>query len=117
MAIHAISGKPGGGKSMYSVKLILDELLYGTRVVITNVPLHIPRLNEWLQTEYPSKTIDLFFRVRMLDEQMTSHFWTYRPKGRDEWLRIPELTKEDWQSGKKPSYSMVEDNGVMYVID
>src|SRR6185312_8897230 len=117
MAVHAISGKPGGGKSMYSVRLILDELLYGSRVVITNVPLNLPRLNEYLQQEYPHKSIDLFERIRMLDEDMTAHFWTYRPKGRDEWLRIRELSKQEWQEGRKPSYAEVTDKGVMYVID
>lgn len=102
---------------MYSVKLILDELLYGSRVIITNVPLNLPRLNEYLQQQYPNKSIDLFERIRMLDEDMTGRFWTYRPKGRDEWLRIKELTKQEWTEGKKPSYAEVTDKGVMYVID
>src|SRR5882672_5024137 len=118
MAIHAISGKPGGGKSMYSVRLILDELLYGSRVIITNVPLSIPALNEYFQRQYPEKNIDLHFRIRFLDEDTTGKFWTLRPKAEGYgWVKIPELTKQDWQEGKKPSYGMVEDRGVMYVID
>jgi hypothetical protein len=118
MAIHAISGKPGGGKSMYSVKLILDELVWGSRVIITNVPLDLARLNEYLQKEHPNKSVDLHARVRLMDEDMTQEFWTYRPaKDGYGWVRIPRLDKKQWEEGKKPSYAMVEDMGVMYVID
>jgi hypothetical protein len=118
MAIHALSGKPGGGKSMYSVKMIIDELAFGSRVIITNVPLLLPSLNVYLQKTYPNKTIDLHYRIRMLDEDMTQEFWTYRPvKEGYGWIRIPRLTKQDWSDGKKPSFKHVEDEGVMYVID
>jgi len=117
MSIHAISGKPGGGKSMYAVRMMLDELVHGSRPIITNVALNLGRLNEYLQKEYPLKNIDIFARVRLMDDDMTGKFWTYRPKGRDEWVRIPTLSKEEWSSGKKPQYAGIEDAGVMYVID
>jgi hypothetical protein len=118
MAIHAISGKPGGGKTMYAVKLILHELLYGSRVIITNLPLHLGEWNVKLQAEAPNKVIDLHYRLRIIDEAMTSYFWTYRPEREGYgWVRIPVLSEGQWRAKEKPSYVAVEDMGVMYVID
>jgi len=114
MSIHAISGKPGGGKSMYSVKLILEELLYGTRVIITNVGLNLPRMNEYLQKEYPSKSIDLHQRVRLIDDEEMGVFFTIRPPGSHGPKLLP---KEEWTKGNLPNYSGITDKGVMYVLD
>jgi len=118
MSSHAISGKPGGGKTLYAVKLIVEELVLGSRTVVTNLPLHVDRINEYLQKEYPHKTVDLFRRLRLIDEDQARCFWTYRPM-RDGfgWVRIEQLTKAQWESGKQPDYSKVEDGGVLYVID
>lgn len=114
MSIHFISGKPGGGKSLYGVKMIVDELVYGHRCVVTNLPLRLPELNEYLQKQYPNKTIDLLNRVILFDEEQMKGFFCIRPPG----SRGPELlNKQDWQAGKKPDYTGVNDTGVFYVID
>lgn len=113
MSIHFISGKPGGGKTLYSVKLIVEELLYGTRPIFTNVPLDVGRLNEYLQQQYPKKAIDVVGRVRLLNEDETASFWTYRAGG----VRVRQLTKAEWAAGGRPDYTHVSDGGVMYVID
>lgn len=114
MSIHFISGKPGGGKSLYAVKLVVEELVYGSRTIITNLPLKLPELNIYLQAQHPTKTIDLLNRVILLDDDKeTGRFWTVRPGG----VRIKCLTAEDWKEGLKPSYAAVNDNGVLYVID
>jgi len=114
MSTHAISGKPGGGKTMYSVKLILDELLYGIRTIITNVGLNLESLNEFLQREYPQKSIDLFKRIILIDEDQMGQFFTIRPPGS---TGPSLLTKEQWSAGKIPDYSGITDSGVMYVLD
>lgn len=114
MSIHAISGKPGGGKTMYSVKLILHELLYGNRVIITNVGLLPGEINAYLQREYPSKSINLFERLILIDEEQMGVFFTIRPPGS---RGAVMLTKEQWQQGKMPDYTGVTDRGVMYVLD
>lgn len=113
MAIHFISGKPGGGKTLYSVKLIIEELAFGTRCVITNVALNLGAMNEYLQKTYPSKTIDLFARVKLLEDEQAWQFFRYRPNG----LILPEHTKDMWEKGQTPDYSGVTDSGVLYVID
>ena len=123
MAIHAISGKPGGGKTLYAVKLVLDELIYGSRVVITNVAFRLPELNVYLQRMHPNRSVDLFGRLRILSDEDTSGFWTFRPAV-DEvgkllagFHRIPLLDKSQWEAGDLPCYAGVRDHGVMYVID
>lgn len=112
MSIHFISGKPGGGKTLYSVRLILDELLYGDRMILTNVPLNVGRLNEYIQTQ-TSKVVDVVGRVWVLSDEEAAKFWTLRPDG----VRIKQLSKEAWQRGDLPSYAEVKDHGVMYVLD
>lgn len=79
MAIHFISGKPGGGKSLFAVRQIISELRNGNKIVVTNVPLLLPRLNEYLQETFPKDPpIDLFTRVRMLSDDQIKTFWEFR---------------------------------------
>lgn len=113
MSIHFISGKPGGGKTLYSVRMIVGELTRGTRVIVTNVPLKLGELNAYLQEQFPDKLINLHERIIMLDDDTTKEFWRTRPG----WTPYPRLTKEDWQTGKLPDYSGVKDDGVLFVID
>lgn len=113
MSIHFISGKPGGGKSLLAVRLIVDELISGSRPIYTNVALRLGELNEYLQREYPAKDINLFERVRILSDDETKRFWTVRPNGAE----VPLLTKQDWEQGRRPEYKNITDQGIMYVID
>lgn len=113
MPIHFITGKPGGGKSMYGVRLILDELLYGTRPIVTNLPLKIGELNAFVQKLAGERVVSVVDRIRILSDDETSSFWTYRLTGRP----VEVLAKSEWSQGKLPSYSGVKDGGVMYVID
>ena len=113
MSIHFIGGKPGGGKTLYSVRLIVDELVYGTRPVITNAALRLPELGIYLQREFPEKVIDVMSRVWLMTEEQTKRFWKVRPG----WAGYEELSADDWRMGKTPDYSGVCDQGVFYVID
>jgi hypothetical protein len=114
MSIHFLSGKPGGGKSLYAVRLCLDELLYGSRCIVTNLPLKLDELNSYLQVQFPDKSINLFERIILLDDATeTGRFWTVRP-GRPV---ISVLSKVEWERGGKPDYGAVHDGGVFYVID
>jgi len=99
---------------MYSVKLIMDELLYGSRVVITNVGLNLESINEYIQREYPTKSVNLFERLILIDEDAMGQFFTVRPPGS---IGPKLLTKQQWTEGKNPDYSGITDKGVMYVLD
>lgn len=78
MSIHFVLGKPGGGKTLYAMKLILEELRQGDRLVVTNVALNLSRFNEYIQEKYPGETINLWQRVSVLTEDMCREFWKYR---------------------------------------
>lgn len=112
--IHAISGKPGGGKTLYSVRLIVHELVYGSRTVITNVAIKAPELNEYIQREFPKASVNLFDRLWIFSEDEIKKFFTIRPRGS---VGPKLLTKDQWKNGELPDYSGVNDNGVLYVID
>lgn len=128
MSINFISGKPGGGKTMYAVKLIIDELINTDRVIVTNVPLLLPRLNEYLQCKYlvqfgkhffrsdgllPRKAVHITERVILIDEDELPKFFTFRAAG----VRLDSVTNAEWKAGKRPDYSKVKDSGVLYVLD
>lgn len=113
MAIHFISGKPGGGKTLYAVKMIVGELTTGSRTIVTNVPLLLGVLQEYLAQVAPRKLIDVNDRIIMLDDDQTKEFWRTRPG----WTPYQPLTKEQWTRGLLPSYSEITDNGILYVID
>lgn len=114
MSVHFISGKPGGGKTLYALKLIIEELLYGTRPIYTNISIIPGRLSEWLQANYPDRQIDLLNRLVLLDdEKQTPKFWTVRPGN----PTIEVLTASQWSMGQKPKYENIQDSGVFYAID
>lgn len=94
MAIHFISGKPGAGKSMLAVKRLLGELREGRRNIVTNLPLHLGRLNEYLQEKFPKDDLAVLQRVRILTEDEARKFWEIRGPDGDEGV-----------------------NGVLYVLD
>jgi len=45
MAITILTGVPGEGKSLYGFNLIMDELIHGSRHIVTNLPIDIEKLN------------------------------------------------------------------------
>jgi len=114
MSVHFIAGKPGGGKSLYSLRLMVRELAFGSRCIVTNLAIRPGELNEYLQREYPSKVVDLVNRLRILDDDETGRFWTIRGPGSSGPV---VLTKEEWNACKLPDYSGVSDSGVFYCID
>lgn len=111
--IRMICGKIGGGKTYFALREIVEELVYGSRVVVTNVALKLPELNEYLQCEYPDKTIDLDDRVRIITREQTKFFWLCREHGVD----IPYIGKELEQRGETQNFEGYVKRPVFYVID
>jgi len=114
VSVHFISGKPGGGKSLYAVRLVVDELVHGTRCIVTNLSLRPGELNAYLQEKFPKASVDLVHRLRILSDDETAVFWTIRGPGS---VGAPLLKKEQWDQGLRPDYSGVVDGGVLYCID
>lgn len=116
MSIYFITGKPRAGKSLYSVALLVRELVHGTRPVVTNLALDLGALNEYLQREYPSKSVDLHRRVRILTDEETRSFWLYGPSGPP----LQDLSNEQWKRGEILDFSPIiaqAPDGIFYAID
>jgi len=120
MSIHFISGKPGGGKTLYSVRLILDELLFTNRTIVTNVPLKLAALNQYLQENHPKAFTRRFTDtgrhitddIILLTEDDLPRFFTFRGS-----VRLQSITNAQWKSGVRPDYSVVNDPGIFFVLD
>jgi len=131
MSIHFISGKPGGGKSLFAVKKVVDELLLTRRVIVTNLSLKLPELNEYLQKVYPDKSVDLLSRIILMSEEETAKFWLIRPDG----YKLKEcsggkegaMLVKDWkhafnadvvnEAGEPTPFPITDLPSVLYIID
>jgi len=106
--IHIITGKPRGGKSLYAVRLVVEELRHGRRPVVTNLPLLLDRLVAYLPE------VDVVRRVRILSDAELGEF--YFRRGWDEERRA-------WVNGGLSAQSgtlqpdMPVDGGVFFVLD
>lgn len=78
MSIHIIFGKPGSGKSRYGTQKIIDELLESDRHIVTNFPLVMERLNEYLQEAYPARNVACCDRITLLSDDELSRFYQVR---------------------------------------
>jgi len=118
MSLHFVSGRPGAGKSLYAMRLIVEELRRGTRCVVTNVAVKLPELNCYLQDD----NSDVMRRVRILSFEETQRFWLYRGES---WDVVPPGERERLNFGRcrrafkgcDEQTSAFELGGVCYVID
>ena len=78
--IQFITGKPGDGKSLFATRLLIDALIYKDVFVVTNIPLQLGPLQE-----YVSKRIcgafDIDSRVKVLRDEDVSEFYRFRSGG------------------------------------
>jgi len=113
--IYFLSGKPGGGKTYYLLRIIEQELMTGTRTIVTNIALKLPELREYLQKKY-NKDVDLWARVRILTEDEVPAFYLHRQKGVD----IQPVNVVDERRGCYPAIAEnrpTDDPGILYAID
>lgn len=110
MGVNFISGKPGGGKSLYAMRLLLAELRLSKRKIVTNLCVRFEALNEYLGKQ----GIDLGEthireRVQVISEEQLPEFYRYRGAGPLPGAMVDGEFKTD--------YSGITDAGVLYVID
>lgn len=106
MSIHFIGGKPGGGKTLHATHLIIDILRDSERNVVTNVPLDLDRLQEYVNTwSSPYLVSD---RVRILDEDEMPEFYRYRG---------PDILLSKKLDGEVDYSSVSNSSGVAYFLD
>lgn len=97
MSIEFISGKPGGGKTLMAVEFIVGEVIGTERTVVTNVPLDLGALNEYLQSRVTDRVINLADRIQILDDEGMKEF--FRHRGRERTLGRVESEKD--KDGKR----------------
>lgn len=111
-SIEFICGKPGGGKSMYATKLIIDELIHGQRPIVTNLALNLSRLQEYL--DECGHRVHVADRVRLLAKEEITEFYLRRSVTLTLSLPPPGERFMDWTVSQNDATSA---GGVMYVID
>lgn len=122
--LYMISGKIGGGKTLFALQhVIIEELINGSRTVVTNVELDVAAINEWIQKNRPkAPVIDINRRIRILDESQTLQFYLHRGYDNDgKPIDFPPVTKEEERIGQYPPLHSLRDAtgrvGVLYVLD
>lgn len=118
MAIHFVTGRPGAGKGLYTIRLIEAELRGTNRTIITNFPLLTDKLAEVMHERH-GDAFDILTRVHLIesDDELRNF---YRIRGQhheeaDSWLGVEKDKK-----GKPVSYDIsgaFETGGVFYVLD
>jgi hypothetical protein len=113
MSIFFVVGKPGGGKSYYGVKQIVDEIMRSNRYIVTNIELLLPEIRAYCHEQMEDE-VDLTDRVRVLSDSEAAEFWKYEP-GRDFDKR------KQVQQGRRmidvPDFEDRAKRGCLYVID
>ncbi|QYY35172.1 zonular occludens toxin domain-containing protein [Ruficoccus sp. ZRK36] len=94
--ISFILGKPGGGKTLFSVQKAVEMLVQTSCVIITNVEFKLGELNAYIQRKYPDANVDIHERIKILDREEVPEFFRHRSGG----LVLPEPPDKD-ASGKK----------------
>jgi len=111
--INFVTGRPGGGKSLYGVMQICRELEISERIIVTNLSLDLVALAAWAH-EKISKPVDVAGRVKFLEDQYVSEFWLWAPAG-----RLPGRRNMPGMDRDVPDFSPRSEGwpGCLYVID
>jgi len=87
--IHVYYGTPGAGKSFGMLKDMVLELLYSQRLIVTNLPLDLGKLNEYMAKNHSDWGDDINLRVRLISDDEMRFFYSYRSIA-DAPLPVPE---------------------------
>lgn len=111
--IRIFYGPPGAGKSLGAVMDLRDELVFGERLIVTNLPLDLGRLNAYCQKHYPGVDYgDINQRIRLIEEEDIATFFAFRSPGGTP-LVVP--SKQESMAGKHVCYDGAR--AVCYYID
>jgi len=112
MAIHFVTGRPGAGKSFYTMKLLVEELRGTERKIVTNLAVLREELAEYLHEKF-SDTFDILNRLVIIEDDDIEFFYCHRSAGAA--LKL-ELDKK----GRPESFDIAgasEGGGVFYILD
>jgi hypothetical protein len=142
MSLYFVCGKVGAGKSYRGMVSILDQLLHDDRLIVTNLPVNLGALTDFLAKRHPTHNICLLdhrrpalpgeeadadgmgfepSRIRVLEEGELAEFYRVRHQAADKAPRIEHEKKErnpvcldfsQWLKGGKFS-----GKGIIYHLD
>lgn len=104
--VHIVVGKLGAGKGLVVMRRILEEIVNGTRDIVTNVPIRLGPwvngqkqaqmgLSAYLEREY-GEAFDVASRLKVIDNADDCQFmflWR-RDSETNEWFKLPLEEKE-----------------------
>lgn len=101
--IFGLTGKPGAGKSYFSVRCIVEEIKNKNRPIVTNVPINRKAIREFVKKDFYIYELETFTD--------NHHFFTHRGS-----YHI-ELDERIDQTVNFSDFLEESDEGVLYVID
>ncbi len=126
-------GGYGSGKTYYALRLgIYEELVNGSRGIVTNVALlqekkvkgktvsgrpGLGSLNELLNARFKNLDARVIQRVRILTEDEVPHFFCHRISRGGLHYDIPVPSDEQEKRGARPDFSLLRDDGCVFVLD
>ena len=113
MSIHFVTGRPGAGKSFYSMKLILEELRGTDRKIVTNLAVLPDELAEMLHTKF-GETFNLLERLHLITDEEIEFFYCHRG------LSTGALQVDYNDKGKAQKFDIEtaqSTGGVFYILD
>ena len=102
--ISIVTGRTGSGKTTFAIIQIVKELVFGTRVIVTNVALRLDKLADYIRLTYKLEIDgDRVVQLDIKDDRL-KFYWRIRSKDRE----LGEFGGADWQNPGP---------GVFFVID
>jgi len=95
--IRMLIGLPGDGKTLYAMHMIIRELVFSERKIVTNIEeIELGRLGEYIEQKYPAAQIDLDQRLKIIPKALTQDFFRHRAGD----LVLPEVP-QNGRDGKR----------------
>lgn len=106
--IRFVTGLPGGGKGIYLIRTILDDLITSDDLICTNLPIKLGELNAYLQKHHAEEwgDQDIHDRIRFLSRDEMFFFYRIRSGGlvlkedTDGKIKRGELDKKEHKLGR-----------------
>lgn len=129
MSIKLICGEPGAGKSLYTMRQVIDLIRTTSMPIVTNLPVRPDPwmkgkqtqmgLRAYLDSQY-GETFDIDKRLRFITDEECAEFYTHRGFGIDAPITKRGNPTKDCPEGKPEEFDIqkaAEGGGVIYVID
>jgi len=81
--ISFITGKPGDGKTLFAVRQLLEDLIRSEVYIVTNIPLAMSRVNEYVTKRRTDRQpqFNLDDRIKVIPDAEVYEFYRHRSGG------------------------------------